>query len=290
MLDKFDVQWAAADIVERICSYGGEYLMQMMFHKFTSLNIVNIMDIAVRNQNLKAVKWLATHFDIKQWNFESVMKEAINSKAISIISYFTEEFDKKYFNTIDIRVAFDITLSLKKEDECVVLFKRFIKDPMNAYKINDMLLVPCMKNKRCTRLLFLNCRSKFLHLNVALKTVLTSREFDLLKILLCKYDTTIFDMNSLICCIWDKCQIITDAEDITKWLLNTFDPILFDIAHIIKRACYHDNLPIVKWMYRSYGLPNLSFESLFIHACKYSTSAVLQWLFERITRPIDFKK
>lgn len=104
------------------------------------------MHIAVTNHNLKAVKWLCTHFDVKQLNFESIVKAATSCKAIPIIIYLTEVIDRKYFKSMDSNVDLKIAMSVKKGDDGVKLFKKFIKDPMHAYRINDMLKFSCMNN------------------------------------------------------------------------------------------------------------------------------------------------
>ncbi|CAC5424180.1 unnamed protein product [Mytilus coruscus] len=51
LLRNIDMQRAETEVVERVCSSDDEHLMQMMFTKFRSLNIIAIISIAVRKQN-----------------------------------------------------------------------------------------------------------------------------------------------------------------------------------------------------------------------------------------------
>ncbi|XP_071140747.1 uncharacterized protein [Mytilus edulis] len=157
-----------------------------------------------------------------------------------------------------------------------------------------MLKLSCMKQKKYTEVifktLFQNCKIEFLHLNIALKTLLLSRDFDSLKILLCTFDTTIFDMNKLIEGILDIFRNRRHAESITKWLLQNFDPILFDISYILKKSCCADKLEFAQWLCRQFNFSNITLESVFIYACKHSAISVLQWLFEKISFPISFKE
>ncbi|CAC5405081.1 unnamed protein product [Mytilus coruscus] len=297
LFEKFDMRRAEKVIVERVCSCGDTNLLQKIFTTFTNLTVNHAMNIAVRKKNLEAVQWLCSNFDIKQLNFESIIKIAVSVGAIPIVRYFTEVIDRKYFNSIDILVAIDshttssyLTGSLREEEDRIFIFKWYLQDTNNRYRINDILKLSCMKNKKYTQLLFQNCNTEFLHLNIALQAVLRSRDFDSLKILLDKYDATAFDMHLIMEHIWAKNQNRTHSDDVTKWLLENFDPILFDLTHILKMACHNDNLSFFQWLYRSYGLSNLSLESLVIHACEHGAVRILQWIIERISHPIDYKK
>lgn len=269
LIEKMDIKRAEQLIVKRVCASGDDNLMQMIFDSFRNLNLEHMMTIAIKYCNLKAVKWLCTNINNEQLNFESIMKEVIKCGNTSIIRYVTEVIDPKYCNSWDIIVAINSSVSFREEDDRLAVIRWYIQDPINRYRINDMMKLSCMKKKKYTQLLIENCNSEFLHLNLTLKAVLESEDFDSLEILLCNFDTTVFDMNSLMKnCIWAKLNVPTGAENITKWLLEKFDPILFDITRIVELACYDDNLLIVQLMYRSYGLSNSSLESLFIHACE----------------------
>ncbi|CAG2215313.1 unnamed protein product [Mytilus edulis] len=299
LMEKVNVEKAEKIIVNRVCSSGDENLMQIMFEKFISLNIADTMKIALKHSNWEAVKWLCKNFDDEKLNVQAFMKEAINCGEISVIRYFTEIFDRKYFdsNAILVAIGRGASFTCMEIDDLTCLIKWYLQDIKNRYRINDVLKLSCMKEKKYTqelfKVVFQNNKSEFLHLNIALTTLLTSRDFESLKILLCNYDTAIFDMHLLIERIWDISKDRTYADDITKWLLQHFDQISFDIPYILKKACLDDKLEFVQWMCGHYSFSNLTFESIFIYACKYSAISVIQWMFEKIALiplRIDLKK
>ncbi|VDI14933.1 Hypothetical predicted protein [Mytilus galloprovincialis] len=297
LFDKYDVRRAKKVIVERVCAYGDTNLLQKIFKIFSNLTVNHAMNIAVRTKNLEVVQWLYSNFDVKQLNFETIIKEAVSVGAISIVRYFTEIIDRRFFHSKDILLAIDsyiispyFTKSLDKEEDRIVIFKWFLQDKNNKYIINDILKWPRIKNKKYTQIIFQNCNTEFLHLNIALTAVIRSKDFDSLKFLLDNYDVTAFDMHLIMKHIWTSFDDKSHADERTKWLLGKFDPILFDITYIVKMACHNDNLSFFQWFYRSYGLLNLSLESLAIHACKYGAIRILQWITERISHAIDHRK
>ncbi|XP_071140749.1 uncharacterized protein [Mytilus edulis] len=297
LFDNYDVRRAENVIVERVCAYGDTNLLQKIFRIFSNLTVNHAMSIAVRKKNLEVVQWLCSNFDVKSLNFESIIKEAVSVDAISIVRYFTEIIDRRYFHSKDILLAIDnytitsyFKRTLNKEDDRIVIFKWFLQDTNNRYRINEILKLTRMKNKKYTQILFQNCNTEFLHLNIALTAVIRSKDFDSVKILLNNHDATTFDMHLIMEHIWTSFDDKSHAGERTKWLLGKFDPILFDITYILKMTCHDDNLSFFRWLYRSYGLSNLSFESLVIHACKHGAIRILQWIFERTSHAIDHRK
>ncbi|XP_063437406.1 uncharacterized protein LOC134718679 [Mytilus trossulus] len=294
LIEKIDIEKAVNVIFEKVCSCGDENLMQMIFEKYRSLNIVDAMNIALKNRNWEAVQWLCKNYDIEKLNFRAIMEEAITYGPISVIRYLTEIIDRKYFNSRDILLALEREELFMDENDCELLIKWYLQDSQNRYRINDMLKLSCMKKQIYTQVLFnvlfQNRKNEFLHLHTALETLLVSQDFDSLKKLLCTYDTNIFDMNMLMNCILGIFRNRTNADSIPVWLLQTFDPILFDIPYILEKTCSNDNVEFVKWMDRQYEFSNLTLESVFINAYKYSAISVLKWVFGKINFPISFKK
>ncbi|CAC5424192.1 unnamed protein product [Mytilus coruscus] len=123
LLDKVDMKRAEKEIIERACICSDVSLMQMIFEKCSHLDIAHIMNIAIENKNLEAVKWICTNVENEQPDFESFIKVAINRGAISIIRYFTEIFHRKDFNLVDIFLAFNSGVLLSESQDFIFLFK-----------------------------------------------------------------------------------------------------------------------------------------------------------------------